>query len=185
MGAAEHFRVGIRRSRTVMAGAVIVALALLIGAMLLPATAEAKVDSRAPRLTVQRLVSEVVPGKGDQVILAYSTNEAASIIVVVARLAPPPASREGSRVRTYTNGITGRPSYITRGTSPSAYLMDCARGGMLLVLHGENGAVYWDGTTACGDCAPGGTYWVQITATDAAANTSAPQNFFLTVPDIE
>lgn len=185
MGTTEHIRVGIRSSRTVMAGAMIVALALLMGAMLLPATAAAKVDRRAPRLTVQRLVSEVVPGKGDRAILAYSTDEAASIIVVVARLTPPARARRASPAPAYTTDARGRPSYITRMTPPSMFLQNCAQSGMFAVLHGIDGTVYWDGYTTCGGCALGGTYLVQITATDASGNTSAPQDFFLNVPDLE
>ncbi|MHB8868211.1 MAG: hypothetical protein ACYC6T_03040 [Thermoleophilia bacterium] len=158
MGAVGHNRQETHASLVVAAVIAISALVLLVGAMVLPASAAAAGRLSPPELVVHSVMTELVPGKSLDALLTYTTNEFASVRVELAFLGATPLNTRW----------TSRP---TRRTPKGA----------CIVLEGEDGAVRWDGSAAHGNSAPAGIYRLQVTAKNAAGATSAPQRFLVTL----
>lgn len=157
MGAVGHSRQETHASLVVTAVIAIAALVLLMGAMVLPASAAAAGRLSSPELVVHSVMTELVPGKSLDALLTYTTSELASVRVELTFLGATPLNTRW----------TSRPTRAPKGAC--------------IVLEGEDGAVRWDGSAACENSAPAGIYRLQITAKNAAGATSAPQRFLVTL----
>lgn len=184
MSAAENIRERKGRSSIVKAATLVVVLSLLLIAAMFPAAAAAA-DTKAPRLSASLTGAAVVPGMGMAAVLTYATDESATVTAMLTFVNDPTQQERLARLQEYMATKRTQRTAARNLTSMARRIADCSPSGGTFALDAADGAVRWDGSLPCGNGASGGIYVLEITATDAAGNTSQPLVFLVSVALIE